>query len=205
MAVKTYTVTDFCKKYNSMKANESKVALVQSVMNTGYVPFEMKVTICEKIVEATYYKKETMNGIEVKKLHINSPSQYMSYYLWMVKEYTHINIDFKNSLEEFNLLNKSGLLDVIVGYIPEGELKEFRMLLDMVASDAMANEYETHAFISNQIERFGQLFGAITKPALEQLSKAIENVDEKTIEKMFNKLNGLNKVNGIKEKLNIIK
>lgn len=205
MAVKTYTVKDFCKKYNSMKANESKVALIQSVMNTGYVPYEMKVTICEKIVENTYYKKETKNGIETKKLYINSPAQYMSYYLWIVKEYTHINIDFKNSLEEFNLLNKTGLLDVIVEYIPEGELKEFRMLLDMVASDAMANEYETHAFISNQIERFGQLFGAIAKPAIDQLSKTIENMDEKTIEKMFSKLNGLSKVNEIKGKLNIVK
>lgn len=205
MTVKTYTVKDFCKQYNSMKANESKIALVQSVMNAGYVPFEMKVTICEKIVDSTYYQTEMKNGIEVKKLHINSPAQYMGYYLWIVKEYTRIDIDFKNSLEEFNLLNKNGLLDVIVGYIPEGELKEFRMLLDMVASDAMANEYETHAFISNQIERFGQLIGTIANPAIEQLSRAIASMDEKTIEKMFNKLNGLNKVNEIKEKLNIVK
>lgn len=201
MAVKTYTVTDFCKKYNSMKANESKIALIQSVMNTGYVPFEKKITICEMIVNATYYKKEIKNGMETKKLHINSPSQYMSYYLWIIKEYTHIQIDFTKSLDEFNLLNKTGLLDIIVGYIPEGELKEFRMLLDMVASDAMANEYETHAFIANQIERFGQLFGAIAKPALESLGATIANLDEKTIEKMLGKLNGLNKVNEIKDRL----
>ena len=201
MAVKTYTVEEFCKKYNSMKANESKMALIQSVMNTNYVPFEKKITICEMIVNATYYTKAMKNGIETKKLHINSPSQYMSYYLWIVKEYTHIQVDFAKSLDEFNLLNKNGLLDVVVGYIPESELKEFRMLLDMVSSDVMANEYEPHAFIINQVERFGQLFGAIAKPALDSFSTVIANLDEKTIEKMFGKLNGLNKANEIKDKL----
>lgn len=189
--VKTYTVEEFCKKYNNAKSNEVKGNLVKGIMNTQYVSFEMKVTICEKIVENTYYIKAEKNGMKVKKLHIDSPAQYMSYYLWIVKQYTHIDINFSNSLEEFNLLNKSGLLDIIVSFIPEGELKEFRMILDMVASDTVTNEYETHAFIVNQIERFGQLFGSIAKPAIEQLSKTVENIDEKTVEKIIKKLNGV--------------
>ena len=197
--IKKYTVKDFCKKYNETNLEQIKESLIKKVMSPNYVPYETKIAICEKIIETSYYLKD-VNGN--KKLHINSPFQYMGYCLWMVKQYTNIEIDFNNSLEEFNLLNESELLDIIYSNIPEKELKEFRMILDMVGNDIMQNEYETHAFISNQVNRFGELFGFIVKPAIEQLIKTIENMDEKNIEKMVDKLKGLN---GLKSKLNIVK
>lgn len=200
-----YTVKDFCKRYIASKAEETKEVLIKSVMNPKYVPYEMKLTICEKIVESTYYQTVERNGVKIKKLHINSPGQYMSYCLWLVKQYTNVDIDFKNSLDEFNLLNKYGLLDEFINLIPERELREFRMVLDMVGNDVVQNEYETHAFISNQVERFGELTGVLLKPVIEQLSKTIENMDEKTIEKMVNKLSGMNGLNGIKDKFNFMK
>ena len=76
------------------------------------------------------------------------------------------------------------------------------MILDMVENDVVHNEYETHAFISNQIERFGELFGYVAKPALDRLGEVLENMDESTIDKMVEKLKGLN---GLKEKFNIVK
>lgn len=200
-----YTVKDFCKRYIASKAEETKEVLIKSVMNPKYVPYEMKLTICEKIIESTYYQTVERNGAKIKKLHINSPAQYMSYCLWLVKQYTNVDIDFKNSLDEFNLLNKYGLLDEFINLIPERELREFRMVLDMVGNDVVQNEYETHAFISNQVERFGELTGVLLKPVIEQLTKTLENMDEKTIEKMVNKLSGMNGLNGIKDKFNFMK
>lgn len=191
-----YTVKDFCKKYESLKSEQAKETLVKSVMNGSYVPYEKKITICEKIIENTYYTKDAN---EVKKMHINSPAQYMLYCLWLVKEYTYIIIDFSSSLEEFNLLNKTGLLDIIVSCISEREIKEFRMILDMVGNDTMQNECEIHSFIRNQVDRFGILFKTIANHIIVELSTAINNMDEKTIDKMVNKLNGL------KDKFNIVK
>lgn len=202
---KKYTVKDFCKKYNDAKSEELKFALIKSVINPAYVAYEEKITICKKIVDASYYIKTEKNGIETKKLHINSPFQYMGYCLWLVNKYTNIEIDFKNSLEEFNLLNKSELLDIIYSSIPEKEIKEFKMILDMVSSDVIQNEYEAHAFINNQVDRFGELFGIVLKPAIEQLASVIENMDEKTIEKIVNKLNSQNFLNGLKGKISIVK
>lgn len=194
---KKYTVKDFCKKYNEAKSDEVKEILIKSVMNVHYVPYEMKVTICENIIKSTYYQTVERNGINIKKLHVNSPAKYMLYCLDLVKQYTHIEIDFKNSLEEFNMLNKE-LLDIIITNISDRELKEFRMILDMVEGDVMQNEYETHTFISNQVERFGELAGVTLKPLFEQLIQAADKVDEKTVDKLINGLGKLSKINIVK-------
>ena len=126
----------------------------------------------------------------------------MLYCLNLVKQYTNIEIDFKNALEEFNMLNKYGLLDMICNTIPERELQEFQMILDMTENDVVHNEYEIHSFISNQIDRFGNLFGHIVKPAFDKINDIIKNMDEKTIEKMLDKTKG---IDGLKDKFNIVK
>lgn len=190
-----YKVKDFCNKYKNTTIEETKAGLIEKVMNPHYVPYEMKTTICESIINATYYKKS--NDGKTKSLYVNSPAQYMLFCLNLVKEYTHIEVDFKSALEEFNLLNESELIDVIYSNIPERELKEFKMLLDMVESDVMQNEYETHAFISKQVERFGELIGHIANPALNKLSEAVSNIDDKTVDKLVGKLKELDKGKGI--------
>lgn len=185
--VEKYTVKEFCKKYNDTKIEQTKEMLIKQVMNVHYVPYEMKITICKKIVDSSYYNND--KDTNVKRMHIDSPSKYLLYCLYLINEYTHININFTNCLEEFNLLNKYELLDIIHANISEKELKEFYMILDMVENDVIQNEYETHAFISNQVERFGDLFGHILEPALVKLSEVLDNMDEKTIEKAISKLN----------------
>ena len=200
--VKKYTVEEFCKKYKETNVAQVKEGLIDKIMNIQYVSYEMKITICETIMKNSYYKTTEVNGIEVKKLHVNSPAQYMLYCLNLVKYYTNLIVDFNKALDEFNLLNECGLLDLMFNKIPERELKEFRMVLDMVENDIMRNEYETHAFISNQVERFGELFGRIIEPALSRLSEVVENMDEKTMDKFADKLKGLN---GLKSILNIVK
>lgn len=200
---KKYAVEEFCKKYNETNLDQVKQSLLEKVMNPHYVPYEMKITICEKIIENSYYKKN--NDGKIEKLHVNSPSKYMLYCLWLVKQYTCIEVDFSNALEEFNLLNESEMLDVIYSNIPEKEHREFQMILDMVENDLLQNEYETHAFVSNQVERFGELFGNIVKPALDRFGDILENMDEKTINKVINKLNDVSGSKGIKEVLKIMK
>lgn len=195
-----YTVAEFCKKYNDAKSNEVKELLIKGIMNIDYVPYEQKIVICEQIIDRTYYIKDEN---DIKKFHVYSPGRYMLYCLWLIKKYTNIEIDFNNSLSEFNLLNKYRVLDVIISKIPEIEVKEFRMILDMVENDVITNEYENHAFISNQVERFGKLIGFTLTPLLEKINYTLENMDEETINKMIIKLDaakGLNILNGLVKK-----
>ena len=90
---------------------------------------------------------------------------------------------------------------ILAGCKSEKETKEFEMILDMVARDVLQNEYEVYAFISNQVDRFGELFGSIAKPSLEKFFKVLENMDEETINQMIAKFNK----SGIKDKLKIFK
>lgn len=189
---KKYTVEEFCKQYDGFGSSQLKENFVKSIMNPHYVPYEKKIAICEKIIESSYYKTTEIDGVTTRKLHVNSPTQYILYHLYLVKEYTHIDVKFNNVLEEFNLLNKSDVIDLICGLISEKEYKEFRVLLDMIESDVMQNEYETHAFITGQVERFADLFGHVALPALEKIGEALDNMDESTIDKFVNKLKGLN-------------
>ena len=198
MSNQIYTVKNFCKKYNEANIEQTKEAYVKSVMNPCYVPYEKKISLCEKIIQASYYKKD-MHGN--KKLHIDSPVQYMLYCLTMLNEYTNISVDFSNVIEEFNLLNKNNLFEAIFYLIPEKETKEFNVVLDMVRNDTLQNEYETHAFISGQVERFGELIGVSLKPVLEELTRTLENMDEKTVDKIGEKIKSLNMLKG---KFNIL-
>lgn len=201
---KKYTVKEFCEKYNKQKSDDTRLTFVKERMNAKYVPYEVKVAICEKIVENTYYVKDENNGMKTKKLRINSPAQRMLFGLQLVEQYTDIKIDFKHNLDDFNMLSESGAMVIILTLIPEFEFKEFDMLLNMVCSDVIQNEYETHAFISNQIERFGELTGVVLKPAIERLNDILLNMDEKTIDKMVNKLNNPRVLNGLKVILNSV-
>lgn len=190
MKEKKYTVKEFCKKYNDVNTEQIRESLLQSIINPHYINYEIKITICKNIIESSYYKKDR-NGN--KKLYIDSPIQYLLYCLQIVEQYTLIKVDFDNVVEDFNLLNKSKILDEIINILPEYELKEFNIVLDMVRNDAIQNEYETHAFISNQIERFSELFGHIVKSSIDNLSTVIKNMDEKTVDSLIGKLKKIDK------------
>lgn len=52
----------------------------------------------------------------------------------------------------------------------------------MTVDDLLTNEYETHSFIRNQVERFGSLIGASIKPFIDQF-------DENTIKDLLSQIN----------------
>ena len=89
------------------------------------------------------------------------------------------------------MLNESGVLFELTAdfeghpsLIPAKEISELRGMIDLKQRDTMTNQYETHSFISNQVERFGTLIGVTLKPVLDKLATELENMDEKDIEKL---------------------
>lgn len=179
------TVKEFINKYNALSNEKLKEDYIRTIIKDTYVQFENKVAICEKIVESSYYIKTNYDGVERKKLYINSPAKYMLHRLNIIDNYTIIKIDFKNSLEEYNMLNKYGIIDFVFDYVSSNEIGEFNMILDMIENDAIKNEYEIHSFIASQVERFSNLFGHLIEPGLKQFTSVIENIDDKTIDKLL--------------------
>ena len=79
--------------------------------------------------------------------------------------------------------------------IPEKEIAEFKMICDMKKSDLLQNKYENHAFIADQVDRFGTLIGVTLKPVLDKLTTELENMDDEKITKLSKALEkGLKRV-----------
>ena len=161
----------FMTKYKIKKTNDEKLQMVKEHVLNQYIPFEKKADIAKAIVDNSYWREEEINGEKRKILHIDSVANYMLKCMAIVDLYTDIERQKGDGkmLEDFNTLNGSGILDFIIQSIDQRELKEFNMILQMTQDDVVANEFENHAFISQQVERFGKLIGTALSPVISQL------------------------------------
>lgn len=162
-------IDTFVKLFSTKKTEEEKSDAINQVMKHVSISYSDKVERANLIAQHSYYTKEKdINGVENEVFKQNSAAKYMLYSLTLVDLYTNIDIDYKQSVEYFEKINGE-ILDRIIGAINERERKEFQMLLDFACDDVIANEYEPHAFLRKQIERFGALIGASLAPVLETL------------------------------------
>lgn len=165
--IKNITVDEFIKKYNQFSSDELKAKYLEGIKKTDYVSYQNKVDLCSSVVKASYYVK----GVDkTARLHINSPACYMLYVLMLVEAYTFIKVDYKNVVSEFDKLNKNRDFIRIVSIIPEMEVKEMEMVLDMVKEDTITNEYEIHGYVSNLVDRFSKVSGI----TFDSISKKIK-------------------------------
>ena len=79
----------------------------------------------------------------------------------LIDLYTNITVDFSNILEEYDLLEEQCLVDELIRLMPQREVT-FETILKMVFDDFIQNNYENHAFISNQVQRIVDIFTATT-------------------------------------------
>ena len=183
---KKYTVTTFIEEFNKKETDEKLKNFLEKVVCVSYLPFETKADLCEKLVQGTSYKNITdLNGNSVKKLHIDNPARYMIYHLNLVSYYTNISINMTQALKDFNLLNNGPYLDAIISFIPEKEIAEIKMLLEMTESDFMQNEYNITNYIDKQIESLGQRIGFGSEMFLKQFGDNLDKLDEQKVRKLL--------------------
>ena len=150
-----------------------------------YLPFLTKATLADKLAKVTTLDKDTGN------VNVKSDVNYLLFCRMIIEQYTDLHVETEGFYEEYDLLNESGLLDKIMQMIPEKEITEFKMICDMKKSDLLQNKYENHAFIADQVDRFGTLIGVTLKPVIEKISEQIENMSEEDVEKFANKFEKL--------------
>lgn len=183
MAIK---LQSFMTSYKFKKTEEGKKEFLLKYIKNEYVPYEKKADYAKAIVQASYYQDEkTPDGKTHRVFHVDSVAKYMLTCMTIVKLFTTIECSSNEGkmLEEFNMLNQSGIIDLIIQNISQHELKEFNMILQMTCDDTITNEYEPHAYIKNQVERFGQLIGTTLLPVIKQL-------DIEQIQEIVNAING---------------
>lgn len=93
--------------------------------------------------------------------------------LTIVRLYTVVEVDFTNMESEFDLLENSGLLkriyEVVATRESDNVLMDFDTYVDYKRDDLRTNYREPHAFVYDQVTRFGELIGNALAPAIENL------------------------------------
>lgn len=190
---KVHTIKAFCKKYNDLKSTQAKGALIASILKKDmYVPFVMKDALMSNIVKCTMLDKETGN------IKVNSSAEYLLLIRVFIEQYTYLKVETPGFFEEYDELVKSGLFDLlIVGneniepLIPRAEITEFKNLLNLKKNDLMTNQYEPHAFITCQVDRFIKLGKATLSPVVDAITKKIEGLSNEDIADIAVKLQSL--------------
>ena len=199
-------IKEFCENYKNRATNKLKEDyLKENLKITTYLPFIKKDALAQNIVNATTYKFEnytkedgTIGRRRTNQIHVNSTTQMLLFYRVIIENYTDLEVETEGFYEEYDALNESGVLFELTAdfeghpsIIPAKEISELRGMIDLKQRDEMTNQYETHSFISNQVERFGTLIGVTLKPVLEKISEQIENMSEEDVEKFTNKVEKL--------------
>ena len=182
-------IKQFCNEYTNRVDQLKEQYLKDNLKITTYVPFVKKVSYATTLAQNTMIDKETGN------VKVSSEANYLFFVRSIIELYTDLEIEDKSFYDEYDLLNKSGVLEKIMQMIPEKEISEFKMLCDFKQKDILTNQYEMHSYISNQVTRFGELIGIMLKPIMGKISDQLENMDEKNVDKIAKALErGLKRV-----------
>lgn len=196
-------IREFVEKYNNMATENLKDRFVKdNIKITSYIPFLKKDALANILIDATMYQYKTYTDedgvVERQKtdiIHINSVVQYIFFCRAVIENYTDLEIETKEFCEEYDLLKSSGLLDkLMVGteqtapIIPADEISELRQIISLKQADIVTNFSNPQTYIQNQVTRFAEIAGVTLKPAIDKLVGAIQDMDDKDIEKIGNKI-----------------
>ena len=197
------TIKNFVNEYTKRADQLKEQYLKENLKITSYVPFLRKDAIAQVIVDRSTYKYEnytkedgTIGNRKTDKIQINSITQYILFCRVLIENYTNLEIETKEFVEEYDALKECGLLDkLMVGnenvppMIPVSEISELRTLIDMKQKDELTNRCEIHNFISGQVTRFGELAGILLNPVFDKISEQLENISDEDVDKIKEKAN----------------
>lgn len=196
-------IKEFCKQYEQLSTKTAKEKFIKdNIQFKTYVSFLMKDTLAQNLINVSMYEYEDYIDEDGNKqrrktgnIQVNSTVQYLLFCRLIIENYTDLEIENKGFYEDYDALNQSGVMDIIMQSIPEKEIGEFKAIIDMKQKDAFTNSATPHAFIQQQVQRFGMLTGITLKPILDKIASELETLDENKIEKLGKMINkGLKRV-----------
>ena len=190
-------VIDFVNGYKAIVIDKLKDSYLKDNLNVkDYIGFADKIKIAERVANSTMFVYK--DGVRTNEIRNDSIGRFLLSILVIIDNYTDLEVDFSNVTEEYDLLVKNNILPLLIGHneekqgiIPYSEIAEINTLIAMSVDDIMQNNFTTHAFIQNQVTRFGELIGFTFSPLIEKLSDAFEKLDDKTIEKLSKKIDSV--------------
>lgn len=185
------TVKEFVDKYNSFNNDTLKEKYIKEIVKDTYVSFTEKQAICNKIVKATMHRTINDGKNEKEIFYSDSANRYLLFQIWLIQSYT--DIEFSNEengmagIKEFELLDQYGLNDLIISNIPEREMTNFKVILDMKTDDASINENNFISYVDTKldaiklfIDTFGDsIMTILNDPKVLEMLQSIQEDNEK--------------------------
>ena len=152
---KTMTVKEFVEKYDAAESDIENTALLKGIIVRKYVPITDKCALCQAMVKSA--------NVTDGKMDMNSVALYVSYIiLGVVNLYTSIEIETKNAMEQYDMLQSRGLVDLITHFIGE-DLKELQTVLNMCRDDFNARYYSTPGIVNRLVDLVQDTVGEVMK------------------------------------------
>ena len=108
------TIREFVDKYNNIEGEKLRQSFVKDTLNIkNYIPFIRKVAIAESLAKSTMLNKET------GEIRVNSTSNYLFFCRTLIQCYTDLTVENPGFYEEYDLLNETGALEMIMNLLPE--------------------------------------------------------------------------------------
>jgi len=161
-------ISEFVEKYNEAK---QKNAFVNKHIVTNYITYETKISLARNIVEVSMYKYIN----EKKRFIPNTPVRYMLFVQALIDSYTDLEWDKTDDgvldvSEDFNNLEKNGLVEIIIAAIGD-DITKFTTVLNMVVDDTIDTNRSIVPFLETKFEAISML--------LDTFSQALENSEIK--------------------------
>ena len=171
---KTMTVKEFVEKYDAAESDIEKTALLEGIIVRKYVPIADKCALCQAMVKSA--------NVTDGKMDMNSVALYVSYIiLGVVNLYTSIEIETKNAMEQYDMLQSRGLVDLITHFIGE-DLKELQTVLNMCRDDFNARYYSTPGIVNRLVDLVQDTVGEVMKQldpeSIEGLKVLLKSMSE---------------------------
>lgn len=176
------TVTEFVEEFNK---TQTKDKLIKSHIKTTYIPYEMKIALCDNIIKHSMYKEVNSKQVFVP----NMPLQYMFVIRTVIEQYTDLEwSDTKNIMPEFNLLEQYDVVAYIFSkttgeYTEVGkDYQKLKTILNMMIDDITDEERSLVPYIDTKLEAMSLM--------LNSLSDVINSFAEENQDKIVDFLSG---------------
>lgn len=175
------TVKEFVKALTNRSSDDARRVYLEGTLAVkDYERYEVVCAICDQIVASSYF---TTDG----QFKVDSCKKYLMYVSALLNTYTNIRFDENDALGDFNLLQRYGLVDVIIGYIPDAQVAMFDSVLNMKSNDLMTNYYEPHAFVREQVVKFAPLIHGWIDSFLSMAEDVIKEIDINKVQEIVQK------------------
>lgn len=171
------TVKEFVEKYKKLTNDNAREKFVsERIKYKNYISFNEKVVLCEQIVRQTSIEIiKDSEGKEIdRKYKINSPARFLFSTMEQIRLYTNLEFPMTEALENYDLLNEYGLIDILISKIPAKEQSEFVTVLNMTMDDFMQNNISIESSLSMLVDRFKNIDKNAVSPILKVLSNKLE-------------------------------